>query len=422
MTRTNDENQGRTFRFACPELEQGLARALLDGQGYAYEPEPYSPLAMRLTSEPKPLGSSLANFFGLIYIQDKSSMLPPLMLDPAPGSVALDMCASPGGKTGILALKTGPEGFVLANEPNRSRLETLRRNLDRMNAVNTGTCGFPGQDLPLIENSWPSILLDPPCSGLGTLDKHPEAIRWQGEKAEPLVKLQKELLAHAARLLAPGGNLMYSTCTTNPAENEEQAAWALDNLPLILEPMDTPAGFSLRKSAIEGLQGTLPVDGEASNSQGFYLARFTKAGTPESPEAMQLPDKGSKLSRKDIQACADSGFDLDSLPPGTPLRFGDTLFHVHDHARNLVPGTFPWRGTPLGRFHKARFKPNPKVRPFLPATARTAIHAETVQDVERLLSGQALPAPDAPYAVLHYLGHPLCRLVVKGKRALWSER
>ncbi|MBA4356534.1 MAG: RNA methyltransferase, partial [Desulfovibrio sp.] len=119
----------RTFRITTAPAQAPLVEALLAAQGFTCEAEPFLASARRLTAEPFPLGSSLAAAFGLIYIQDRSSMLPPALLgqalaakawtDDAPGPVCLDMCASPGGKTGILALAVGPEGFVLAAEASR---------------------------------------------------------------------------------------------------------------------------------------------------------------------------------------------------------------------------------------------------------------------------------------------------------------
>ncbi|MBU1596748.1 MAG: RsmB/NOP family class I SAM-dependent RNA methyltransferase, partial [Proteobacteria bacterium] len=232
--------QARTFRITTAPSQAPLVEALLAAQGFACEAEPFLDGARRLMAEPFPLGSSLAAAFGLIYIQDRSSMLPPAMLgaglpDQGRGCVCLDMCASPGGKTGILALAVGPGGFVLAAEASRERLTTLRQNLRRMNAANTATAGAEAQHLPLPPGSLDAVLLDPPCSGWGTVDKNPHVLElWTPEKAETLVRLQRVLLERAALLLRPGGQLMYSTCTTHVRENEEQAAWALEHLLLRL--------------------------------------------------------------------------------------------------------------------------------------------------------------------------------------------
>ena len=144
----------RSFRIVCKNTHTASVEALLRAQGYEFEAEPFSPLCRRLVAEPRPLGSSLAAFFGYIYIQDRSSMLPPLALAPAAGSAVLDMCASPGSKTGFLAQLVGRTGFVLGNEPSPSRLATLRANLHQCGFIHTGTCSYSGDALPLRPGSW----------------------------------------------------------------------------------------------------------------------------------------------------------------------------------------------------------------------------------------------------------------------------
>ncbi|MHC1753314.1 RsmB/NOP family class I SAM-dependent RNA methyltransferase [Humidesulfovibrio sp.] len=304
----------RTFRITTTPSERPQVEALLSAQGFAFSPEPYHAAARKLTREPFPLGSSLAAAFGLIYIQDRSSMLPPALLGAAKGDVCLDMCASPGGKTGILAGEVGPEGFVLAAEASRERLATLRQNLRRTGALNAATIGVESQHLELAPESFDAILLDPPCSGWGTVDKNPKVLElWTPEKAETLVRLQRELLTRAAQLLKPGGRLMFSTCTTNVRENEEQAAWALSTLPLELDPLPAPPGFAPVPLALPGLDGVLRVGGPAAESdtaggpevaastgcsggQGFFLARFRKpanAATPPTGQTFPPSEAGS---------------------------------------------------------------------------------------------------------------------------------
>ena len=206
-TNTAHEAPLRSFRITVPEPAQSGVAALLEEEGFRFEPEPFSACCRRLTAEPRPLGSSLAAFFGLIYIQDRSSML--------------HMCASPGSKTGFLAQLVGPGGFVLANEVSHSRLFTLRQNLRVCNFLQAGTCSYEGQNIPLAPGSLRYIQLDPPCSGWGTAVKNPKVMAlWHDDKVKPLIGLQRLLLRRAAELLAPGGVVVYSTCTTNSGENE----------------------------------------------------------------------------------------------------------------------------------------------------------------------------------------------------------
>ena len=283
---------GRSFRLVCPPEQMPQVESLLRAQGYEFEPEPFSPFCRRLLCEPRPLGSSLAAFFGYIYIQDRSSMLPPLALAPRQGEAVLDMCASPGSKTGFLGQLTGPEGFVLGNELSRARLATLRANLHACNLPHVGTCSYEGQALPLTPGTWDAIQLDPPCSGWGTVEKNPQVLKlWQGDKLKGLVGLQQLLLAHAARLLRPGGRVVFSTCTTNDDENEAQVRFAEEELGLVREHLTPFEGFVWEQRP--GGEGTLRVDGERSAAQGFYVALLRKpadAPLPEIPPASAEPD------------------------------------------------------------------------------------------------------------------------------------
>lgn len=415
----------RTFRLAVTPEKAAFVLALLDAEGFRYEQEPFAQCAYRLVEEPAPLGHSLAATFGLIYIQAKSSMLPPLLLAPEQGATALDMCASPGGKTSLLGLLVGPHGFVLGNEPSRTRLETLRRNLARMNALNVATASHFGQEIPLGRESWPYILLDPPCSGWGTLDKHPDAItKWTGEKLKPLVDLQRQLLDHAASLLEPGGVLMYSTCTTNPQENEAQAAYAIEHLGLELDSIAPPEGFTADPTSLPGTEGVFRVDGEASGSQGFFLARLIKPGAVKNAAGASVQLRGDQPTRKQLEAVRASGVDVALLPPGELLCFRDRLFFIHDTAFDLTTDSLKWQGVPLGKFVKGKFRPNPKLHAVVARkTDLPVLDLESVDELKGLLSGQSLPAPGkGGLGVLAFRGTPLGRVAIKGPRAIWMQR
>lgn len=236
-------------------------------------------------------------------------MLPPLALAPEKGAAVLDMCASPGSKTGFLAQLVGPGGFVLANEVSHSRLFTLRQNLRVCNFLQAGTCSYEGQNIPLAPGSLRYIQLDPPCSGWGTAVKNPKVMAlWHDDKVKPLIGLQRLLLRRAAGLLAPGGVVVYSTCTTNSGENERQVEYAEACLGLTREPLAPFPGFYWDDR--EGSEGTLRVDGERSGSQGFYVARLRKTGEPEPEKA--VPER---TGRAENGAAGGK-----SVPaPGTPL-------------------------------------------------------------------------------------------------------
>lgn len=419
---------GRSFRLVCPAHRIPRVEALLRAQGYAFEPEPFSPWCRRLCVEPRPLGASLAAFFGYIYIQDRSSMLPPLALAPSTGAAVLDICASPGSKTGFLAQLVGTEGFVLGNEPSSARLATLRANLHTCNWPHAATCSYEGQALPLTPESWDWILLDPPCSGWGTAGKNPRVLTlWQGDKVKTLTGLQQLLLARAARLLRPGGRLVYSTCTTNDEENEAQVRYAEDTLGLRRVPLSPFEGFVWQRRP--GGEGTLRVDGEKSGAQGFYVALFTKdtatmptgEDSEERARASGWRAAGRHVARERLLGpCFDPGL----LPPGDVMLFGEQVRFVPRQAEGIPPAC-RWQGGLLGRLGKRGFVPAPRLRLCLPGsdgnapTGEAALVLEDVCEIEALLTGQSRHTGLAgTEAALWWRDLPLGRVSLKQGRVL----
>jgi 16S rRNA (cytosine1407-C5)-methyltransferase len=420
----------RTFRLVCAQAEVPLVEVLLTSQGFAFEPEPFYPLARRLTREPFSLGESLAARFGLIYIQDRSSMLPPLMLAPAAGACVLDMCSAPGSKTGLLSRLVGRDGFVFASEPSADRIGTLRANLRRTASVNTATAKVKAQDLPFPDGSWDFIQLDPPCSGWGTVDKHPKVMDlWSEGKTGPLVALQRTLLEKASALLKPGASMLYSTCTTNVEENEEQVAWAMESQGLELEPLAPPPGFVFGEPLLSGMEGVLRV-AEDSEGQGFFLARFRKpdgeCATVE-PGAQESALRGVRLDL--ARMAGGEALNMAGLPPGEVYDFGGKAYFLHEQALARIPEGLRWQGFALGkvsgRGSDARFRPDVAARVLLPshdaACGRDALSLGDAADLERLVSGQSLPhAPGKGPVGLYYRGLPLAWLSRKGSRVVLS--
>lgn len=417
----------RTFRLVCRPGEEGRIEALLAAQGFGCEPEPFHALARRLTREPFALGGSLAARFGRIYIQDRSSMLPPLLLAPPEGAVALDLCSAPGGKTGLIAGLVGPAGLVLAVEASRERLATLRANLKRMNVANAATLGADSERIGLPEAGFGRILLDPPCSGWGTAEKHPRVLSlWTGERTLGLVRLQRGLLARAARLLAPGGRLLYSTCTTNVEENERQAEYARDELGLVLVPLEPPAGVEVSPPQIPGLDGVLRVGGEGQG-QGFFLACLTRPGEPGPGPAAAggRTPPGERLVIDALGSAAPLAWE--NLPPGGLFDFHGRVFFLHGRAIEAGWHGEGWQGLPLGRLRGKIFRPDPGAWILVPgpdvvASSPDVLDLEDAGPIERLVSGQSLAiGPGGPCVGLRFRGLALGWLSRKGKRLLRAE-
>jgi 16S rRNA (cytosine1407-C5)-methyltransferase len=417
----------RSFRLVCRPEHGVLVEELLRAQGFVFEAQEFFPSsARRLLEEPFPLGASLAARFGHIYIQDRSSMLPPLALNPPSGCAALDLCASPGGKTGLLAQLTGETGFVLGNEPSRARLATLRRNLSHLDLIQTATCSFPGENMPLPDGGWTRILLDPPCSGWGTADRHPKVRSlWREEKTRPLIRMQRLLLREAARLLAPGGRLVYSTCTTNPRENEDQIRFAVEELGLGVIPLSPFAGFCFNEPE-KGAEGSLLVNGRASGAQDFFIALLRKnaaspaASGPTPPPRRRRPAK-TPLRRMPLAEILEDSL-RERLPPGEALLEGERVHFLPQAGIALLSEDFRLQGVLLGRRSDGRLRPAPHLRRLLPPRPEEgSLNLEDTAPLEDLLAGRRLDSGlKGKDVALYWRGLPLARLRVREGRVFRS--
>jgi 16S rRNA (cytosine1407-C5)-methyltransferase len=425
-------HSGRFYRLNCSPGEAPLVDSLLQAEGFESSTVPFSRLGRVLEHGPRPLGSSLAAFFGLIYIQDKSSFLPGLCLAPEPGEAVLDMCASPGSKTGVLSQLVGPRGGVVANEPNTSRLQTLRRNVQVLNLVNAACSKVSGQDIPDIGPGRFHILCDVPCSGWGTVDRHPKVkSMWTAERIGPLLELQQQILDRAAEILQPGSRLLYSTCTTNVLENEDQVLRVLGNRGLILEPLTAPEGIAIQPLERPEAAGCLRVDGPGSGGQSFFLGCLRRPGDGTQPEAQQDRNQGLCLPESlgpglegRSQSLLDSPACWENLPPGRLHLHRDQVVFLPAVLEDLFAPALKMTGFPLGRMKKGRFSLSQRARTLIPAQGgQDGLDLEDARTLQRLVQGQSLQVgPKGKLVPLFWRGLALGWLSVKGRRGLWTDR
>lgn len=154
-------------------------------------------------------------------IQDSSAQLVSYLLAPKPGEFVIDVCAAPGGKTTHIAELMGDEGVIFAYDKTANRLKKLSQNCQRLGLKSIQIFTEDSRQLKTLSSPCDRLLLDVPCSGLGTLHRRVDA-RWSqtDEQIRELAKIQAELLNHTANLVKPGGVLVYATCTIHPLENE----------------------------------------------------------------------------------------------------------------------------------------------------------------------------------------------------------
>lgn len=212
---------------------------------------------------------------GLLMPQSRGSMLVARVVDPRPGERVLDLCAAPGAKATHLAALMRGEGRVVAVELHEARARALEENARRLGAdaveVRVGDAAEPQPGGP-----FDRVLLDPPCSDLGTLQARPD-VRWRkspGQLAQ-LASLQRRMLERAASLVRPGGVLVYSTCTISAAENEEQLRAFLDGHPGFAADDLGAAHPELASRSDPRFLQLLP---HRHGTDGFFVARLRRAG------------------------------------------------------------------------------------------------------------------------------------------------
>ncbi|WP_028575230.1 RsmB/NOP family class I SAM-dependent RNA methyltransferase [Desulfonatronovibrio hydrogenovorans] len=421
MEQTIPSSVTRFFRLNCSQQDQELVLSLVQEEGFEFQGIPGRQDIKTLKTSPFSMGNSLANYFGYIYIQDISSMLPVMLLAPDAGSTVLDLCASPGSKTSQLANLVGPGGLIVANEPNPSRLATLRSNLRRLNLVNVITSGYQGQDFPCSKASFDYILLDAPCSGWGTVLKNPRVLDiWTQDRLGALKALQKSLITSASRLLAPGGRLVYSTCTTNEQENEEQVLLALDDLPLKAVDQEVPfSGSALGLEVQRTGPGMIRVRGSRTGGQDFFMALLTSDRSSGSCSD-QVPQQA--LSRQPV------AFDLDMRHPGSGnfYDFSGNVYFVPDRAWSFIKAGLKVQGTHVGRKKGKGYALSPRMRIFLPSDGiKTGFCTSDPGLVRRLINGQSQAVSGSVQGGLqgfYWNGLGLGWLKIKGRRLLWSDR
>jgi len=208
---------------------------------------------------------------GAIMPQSRASMLVARMLDPEPGARVLDLCAAPGGKTTHLAALMQDQGQIVAVERHQGRARALARTCRRMRAacvtVQIADAAYPRQDGP-----YDRVLVDPPCSGLGTLQSRPD-LRWRvtPEAVHELAALQRRMLSAAAAVTARGGELVYSVCTISRAESEDVVDAFVRAHPEF-EPVDLGAEFHRWRAP--GNRPYLQLLPHRDRTDGFFIARL----------------------------------------------------------------------------------------------------------------------------------------------------
>jgi NOL1/NOP2/sun family putative RNA methylase len=249
------------------------------------------PEVMKIESKLSPgeLGKTKEHLLGYYYVQDVSSMLSLIALKPSSEDFFLDLCASPGSKTTQAAAMMDNKGTIIANEVSLGRISILNANLERCGVSNCMVTRNDGVRFcrRLKEKTklrFDKILVDAPCSGEGTLRKSLKTFNmWNVKTMKNMGKVQKKLAASALEVLRDGGEMVYSTCTLSPEENEEVVDFLIKNFGV--EVLDISVeGIKLREGVVEW--DGKKYDGQVkkcrrlypqdNDTEGFFLCKLRK--------------------------------------------------------------------------------------------------------------------------------------------------
>jgi NOL1/NOP2/sun family putative RNA methylase len=272
------------FRVNRLKAEPHVVLALLREKGIDIQPADKTVGTFFFAPQLKSLGHLLEYFLGYIHPQALTSCVAALALSPKPGSLILDMCAAPGGKTSHLAELMGNTGLIIANELYANRQIPLAHTLARLGVCNTVVTGYQAQEFPL-KQRFDYVLADVPCTGEGrwrTAGHSPWPSRQR--RVTKLPDMQKRIICRGFDLLSEKGEMVYATCTYNPEENEGVVDFLLKHRKACCLPIGSP--FSGEPGLCEWkkekydkqLRRTVRFYPHQLDSVGFFMARIGRGG------------------------------------------------------------------------------------------------------------------------------------------------
>lgn len=359
-------------------------------------PVPWEPEGFYYDPQTRP-GLHVYHEAGVYYLQEASAMAPVALLDPKPGERVCDLCAAPGGKTTQIAGRMLGQGFLVCNEINPKRAKILSRNIERMGVANAlVTNEHPETLASRFPGFFDRVLVDAPCSGEGMFRKEEAAVTdWSQETVQMCARRQREILDSAARLVRPGGRLVYSTCTFAPEEDEETLAAFLEAHPEFTpEPVDAPW-------FVPGENASYRMWPHKLLGEGHFAAVLRKT-QGESGEVPACP--GEKCPK----AWESFAKELDiTLPEGKAVSFGQSLYWAPTELPELNRLKVLRPGLELGTERKGRFEPAHALALWLKTCAVTESFPPESPEMKAYLHGDVVPSGKKGWCLVQAGGYAI---------------
>lgn len=391
---------------------------------------------------------------GVYYIQEPSAMSVTSLLEPQEGDIICDLCAAPGGKSTHIAGRLNGRGLLVSNEISPVRAKILSQNIERLGVYNAVVCNeTPGSMAEHFPGFFDKILVDAPCSGEGMFRKDATAVEeWSIENVRMCARRQKEILDCAARMLKPGGILVYSTCTFAPDEDEDIVIWFLrkhkeykvqdwkvsgmagrirkmalkDNI-----PDDGVAGFvtedhgKLSKEEKAAVNGALRLWPHKIKGEGHFAVKFIKESTVYAEDNIcNISKKGKNVVKGKLYASKKEIEEINKWLGGifitTDLEkysqrlrfFGDMLYLIPEGINNIDGVKVLRQGLHIAVRKKNRYEPAHALAkaavPGLPGRARQYYNCSASQAL-KYLHGETISCPEEfrGWVLIGYEGFPL---------------
>lgn len=326
-------------------------------------------------------GKTLEHQAGYVYSQDLSAMYVGEVVEAKPGEKILDLCAAPGGKSTQIIEKMANQGLLVSNEINKKRALILAENMERTGARNSIVLNEdPATLAQNFKAYFDKIVVDAPCSGEGMFRKDPHAITyWHADYPAQCAKRQREILAEAVKMLAVGGELIYSTCTFAPEEDEQIISWLLQEYPYFeIVPLQKYTGMDSGNPAWgnddPALTGTVRLMPHHFKGEGHFIAKLRDtrpAQVVKTKKNKRKKQNKAGLTQEQVALWKEfsTNFLKQDLFKVTELQcYGDHLYYYNKDWPDISRLKFMRPGLLLGVFKKKRFEPSYTLALALSAT------------------------------------------------------
>lgn len=302
-------------------------------------------------------------FAGLYYLQEPSAMTPANRLPIEPGDKVLDVCAAPGGKATELGAKLQGQGVLVANDISNSRAKGLLKNIEVFGIGNVLVLSEePGKIEDYFPEYFDKILIDAPCSGEGMFRKDKKMVKaWEEHGPEFFAKIQRSIVTQAARMLKPGGMILYSTCTFDPEENEGTIEYLLEQYPeFIIKDIVPYEGFAsgkpeVTKSKSEDFKKTVRIWPHKLQGEGHYVALLQKGQPVENNSFKESKGRTKKVPEEILEFFKDVDWEMDWSRLET---YSEKVYYMPAGIPDVKGIRFLRTGLYLGDLKKNRFEPS----------------------------------------------------------------